>query len=288
MQNIKIVVLTGLSGSGKSTAIRALEDLGFFCVDNLPPVLLPKFIELCKASSGEISRVAMVMDVRGRAFMKEYPAIFKELKKKGEKINILFLESSDEVLVRRFKETRRQHPLAEKGSVLEGIKRERDKLSDLRMLASEILDTSSFTVHQLREVILQLFSKISSKKKMSITLTSFGYKFGIPYDNDLIMDVRFLPNPFFVSELRDLSGNDESVHNYVMRNEVAEKFQKKFLSLINFLIPQYEKEGKTYLTLGVGCTGGQHRSVVVINSLKKSLSKKGYLMRVVHRDLGKG
>jgi len=288
MQNIKIVVLTGLSGSGKSTAIRALEDLGFFCVDNLPPVLLPKFIELCKASSGEISRVAMVMDVRGRAFMKEYPAIFKELKKKGEKINILFLESSDEVLVRRFKETRRQHPLAEKGSVLEGIKRERDKLSDLRMLASEILDTSSFTVHQLREVILQLFSKISSKKKMSITLTSFGYKFGIPYDNDLIMDVRFLPNPFFVSELRDLSGNDKSVQNYVMRNEVAEKFQKKFLSLINFLIPQYEKEGKTYLTLGVGCTGGQHRSVVVINSLKKILSKKGCLVRVVHRDMGKG
>ena len=288
MQNIKIVVLTGLSGSGKSTAIRALEDLGFFCVDNLPPVLLPKFIELCKASSGEISKVAMVMDVRERAFLKEYPDIFKELKKKGEKINILFLESSDEVLVRRFKETRRQHPLAEKGSVLEGIKRERDKLSDLRMLASEILDTSSFTVHQLREVILQLFSKISSKKKMSITLTSFGYKFGIPYDNDLIMDVRFLPNPFFVSELRDLSGNDKSVHNYVMRNEVAEKFQKKFLSLINFLIPQYEKEGKTYLTLGVGCTGGQHRSVVVINSLKKILSKKGYLARVVHRDMGKG
>jgi len=287
MQNIKIVVLTGLSGSGKSTAIRALEDLGFFCVDNLPPVLLPKFIELCKASSGEISRVAMVMDVRERAFLKEYPDIFKELKKKGEKINVLFLESSDEVLVRRFKETRRQHPLAEKGSVLEGIKRERDKLSDLRMLASEILDTSSFTVHQLREVILQLFSKISSKKKMSITLTSFGYKFGIPYDNDLIMDVRFLPNPFFVSELRDLSGNDKSVQNYVMRNEVAEKFQKKFLSLINFLIPQYEKEGKTYLTLGVGCTGGQHRSVVVINSLKKILSKKGYLVRVVHRDMGK-
>ena len=288
MQNIKIIVLTGLSGSGKSTAIRALEDLGFFCVDNLPPVLLPKFIELCKASSGEISKVAMVMDVRERAFLKEYPDIFKELKHKGEKINILFLESSDEVLVRRFKETRRQHPLAEKGSVLEGIKKERGKLSDLRMLASDILDTSSFTVHQLREVILQLFSKISSKKKMSITLTSFGYKFGIPYDNDLIMDVRFLPNPFFVSELRDLSGNDKSVHNYVMKNEVAEKFQKKFLSLINFLIPQYEKEGKTYLALGVGCTGGQHRSVVVINSLKKILLKKGYLVRVVHRDVGKG
>lgn len=288
MQSIKIVILTGLSGSGKSTAIRALEDLDFFCVDNFPPVLLPKFIELCKASSGEISKIAMVMDIRERAFLKEYPDIFKGLKKKGEKIDILFLESSDEALVRRFKETRRQHPLAKKGSVLEGIKRERGKLSDLRMLASEILDTSSFTVHQLREVITQLFSKVSNKKKMSITLTSFGYKFGIPYDTDLVMDVRFLPNPFFVSDLRDLSGNDKSVHNYVMKNEVAENFQKKFLSLINFLIPQYEKEGKTYLAIGVGCTGGQHRSVVVINSLEKILSKKDCLVRVVHRDLGKG
>jgi len=288
MQSIKIVILTGLSGSGKSTAIRALEDLDFFCVDNFPPVLLPKFIELCKASSGEISKIAMVMDIRERAFLKEYPDIFKGLKKKGEKIDILFLESSDEALVRRFKETRRQHPLAEKGSVLEGIKRERGKLSDLRMLASEILDTSSFTVHQLREVITQLFSKVSNKKKMSITLTSFGYKFGIPYDTDLVMDVRFLPNPFFVSDLRDLSGNDKSVQNYVMKNKVAENFQKKFLSLINFLIPQYKKEGKTYLAIGVGCTGGQHRSVVVINRLEKILSKKDCLVRVVHRDLGKG
>ena len=232
--------------------------------------------------------IAMVMDIRERAFLKEYPDIFKGLKKKGEKIDILFLESSDEALVRRFKETRRQHPLAEKGSVLEGIKRERGKLSDLRMLASEILDTSSFTVHQLREVITQLFSKDSNKKKMSITLTSFGYKFGIPYDTDLVMDVRFLPNPFFVSDLRDLSGNDKSVQNYVMKNKVAENFQKKFLSLINFLIPQYKKEGKTYLAIGVGCTGGQHRSVVVINSLEKILSKKDCLVRVVHRDLGKG
>jgi len=288
MQSIKIVILTGLSGSGKSTAIRALEDLDFFCVDNFPPVLLPKFIELCKASSGEISKIAMVMDIRERAFLKEYPDIFKGLKKKGEKIDILFLESSDEALVRRFKETRRQHPLAEKGSVLEGIKRERGKLSDLRMLASEILDTSSLTVHQLREVITQLFSKVSNKKKMSITLTSFGYKFGIPYDTDLMMDVRFLPNPFFVSDLRDLSGNDKSVQNYVMKNKVAENFQKKFLSLINFLIPQYKKEGKTYLAIGVGCTGGQHRSVVVINSLEKILSKKDCQVRVVHRDLGKG
>lgn len=286
MQIVRIVIITGLSGSGKSTAIRALEDLGFFCVDNLPPVLLPKFIELCKASSGEISRVAMVMDVRERTFLKEYPSIFKELKKKGQKIKILFLESSDEVLVRRFKETRRQHPLAEEGSVLEGIKKERSKLSDLRILASEILDTSNLTVHQLRKVVTQLFSRIPDRRRMTITLISFGYKFGIPHDADLVMDVRFLPNPFFVSELRSFSGNDKKVYNYVMKGNVAESFQKKFIALINFLIPQYEKEGKTYLTIGVGCTGGQHRSVSVINSLEKLLSKKKYLVRVVHRDLG--
>jgi UPF0042 nucleotide-binding protein len=287
MQKIKIVIITGVSGSGKSTAIKALEDLGFFCVDNLPPVLFPKFIELCKASSGEISKVAMVMDVRQRDFLKEYPGIFKELNKKGERIRILFLESSDEVLVRRFKETRRQHPLAEKGSVLEGLQIERDKLSDLKLLASEIIDTSSFTIHQLREIIIQLFSKIHDRRKMTITLTSFGYKFGIPYDADLVMDVRFLPNPFFVSELREFSGDDEKVYNYVMHNAIAEDFIKKFFALVNFLIPHYEKEGKSYLTIGVGCTGGRHRSVAVINSLEKLISKKGFLIRVLHRDLGK-
>jgi len=287
MKDIKIVIITGLSGSGKSTAIKALEDLGFFCVDNLPPILLPKFIELCKASSGEISKIALVMDVRERTFLKEYPKIFKELKERGQEIKILFLESSDEVLVRRFKETRRQHPLAEKGFVLEGIKKERDKLSDLKTLASEIIDTSNTNIHQLRKIINQLFSKVSNRRKMIITLTSFGYKFGIPYDADMIMDVRFLPNPFFVSELRDFSGNDERVYNYVMKNEIIKKFQKKFIDLINFLIPQYEKEGKSYLSIGVGCTGGKHRSVAVINSLEKLLSKKGYLVRVIHRDLEK-
>jgi UPF0042 nucleotide-binding protein len=249
--------------------------------------LFPKFIELCRASSGEISKVAMVMDVRQRDFLKEYPGIFKELSKKGERIEVLFLESSDEVLVRRFKETRRQHPLAEKGSVLEGIQIERDKLSDLKLLASEIIDTSSFTIHQLREIITRLFSKIHDRRKMTITLTSFGYKFGIPYDADLVMDVRFLPNPFFVSELREFTGDDEKVYNYVMNNAIAEGFLKKFIALVNFLIPHYEKEGKSYLTIGVGCTGGKHRSVAVINSLEKLISKKGFLIRVLHRDLGK-
>ena len=287
MQNIAIVIITGLSGSGKSTAIRVLEDLGFFCIDNLPPVLLPKFIELCEVSSGAITRVAMVMDVRERAFLKEYPGIFKELKEKGQDMKILFLESSDEILVRRFKETRRKHPLAGKETISEGIQKERTKLSDLRMLASEIIDTSDLSVHQLKSIITKLFHTISDKKKMTIVLTSFGYKFGIPHDADLVMDVRFLPNPFFVSKLRNLSGNDEEVCRYVMNNTHAKSFQKKFFDLINFLIPCYEKEGKAYLTIGVGCTGGTHRSVAVINGLEKLLLKKKYLARVIHRDLGK-
>lgn len=287
MQNISIVIITGLSGSGKSTAIRALEDLGFFCIDNLPPILLPKFIELCEVSSGAITRVAMVMDVRERAFLKEYPDIFKRLKEKGQDIKILFLESSDEILIRRFKETRRQHPLAEQETISEGIRKERATLSDLRMHASEIIDTSNLSIHQLRSLITQLFHTISDKRKMTIVLTSFGYKFGIPYDADLVMDVRFLPNPFFVTGLRNLSGNDEAVYHYVMNNAAAKSFQKKFFDLISFLIPCYEQEGKTYLTIGVGCTGGTHRSVAVINSLEKLLSKKKYLARVIHRDLGK-
>jgi UPF0042 nucleotide-binding protein len=229
----------------------------------------------------------MVMDVRERAFLKEYPSVFKELREKGQEIKILFLESSNEVLVKRFKETRRQHPLAKKGSVIDGINEERDKLSDLRMIASEIIDSSSFSIHQLRELIIQIFSRFPHERRMSTILTSFGYKFGIPYDVDLVMDVRFLPNPFFVSELRNFTGNDDRVYNYVMKNEIAESFQKKFFTLINFLIPHYEKEGKTYLNIGVGCTGGQHRSVAVINSLEKFLSKKKYQIRVIHRDLGK-
>ena len=287
MHKVTVVIITGLSGSGKSTAIRALEDLDFFCIDNLPPILLPNFLELCEASSGEVTRIAVVMDIRERAFLKKYPDIFKELKKKGQEITILFLESSDEILVRRFKETRRQHPLASRETVLEGIQKERIQLADLRMLATEILDTSNISIHQLRSMITHLFQDSAEKKQMTIVLTSFGFKFGIPYDADVVMDVRFLPNPFFVSDLRHLSGNDNKVYRYVMNNETAKRFQKRFSEMINFLIPLYEKEGKTSLTIGIGCTGGLHRSVAVINHLEKLLSKKKYPLRVIHRDLGK-
>jgi UPF0042 nucleotide-binding protein len=228
----------------------------------------------------------MVMDVRERSFLKEYPAIFTSLKEQGHELTILFLESTDEVLVRRYNETRRQHPLAEQGTVLEGIHQERELLSDLRMLADEIIDTSNLSIHQLRNMISDLF-RTAGQRKMHIILTSFGYKYGVPADADMVIDVRFLPNPYFISELRDLSGNHSAVSDYVMHNEVAGKFRDKFFDLVTFLTPLYEQEGKTYLTICVGCTGGRHRSVAVVNGLQTFLSEKGYQVRVIHRDLGK-
>jgi UPF0042 nucleotide-binding protein len=287
MHSIPTLIITGLSGSGKSTVMRALEDAGFHCIDNLPPVLMPRFLELCTASSAEITKIAMVMDVRERPFLKEYPEIFRELKAQGQDLTILFLESTDEVLVRRYNETRRQHPLAERGTVLEGIRKERELLSGLRTLADEIIDTSSLSIHQLRNLITQLFHPAGDARRMNIILTSFGYKYGVPADADLVFDVRFLPNPFFVSELRNLSGNERPVCDYVMNNEVARRFREKFFDLIAFLTPLYEQEGKSYLTICVGCTGGMHRAVSVINSLQSFLAGKGYQVRVIHRDLGK-
>jgi len=287
MHSIPTLIITGLSGSGKSTVMRALEDAGFHCIDNLPPVLMPRFLELCTASSAEITKIAMVMDVRERPFHTAYPEIFRELKAQGQDLTILFLESTDEVLVRRYNETRRQHPLAERGTVLEGIRKERELLSGLRTLADEIIDTSSLSIHQLRNLITQLFHPAGDARRMNIILTSFGYKYGVPADADLVFDVRFLPNPFFVSELRNLSGNERPVYDYVMNNEVARRFREKFFDLIAFLTPLYEQEGKSYLTICVGCTGGMHRAVSVINSLQSFLAGKEYQVRVIHRDLGK-
>jgi len=287
MHSIPTLIITGLSGSGKSTVMRALEDAGFHCIDNLPPVLMPRFLELCTASSAEITKIAMVMDVRERPFLKEYPEIFRELKAQGQDLTILFLESTDEVLVRRYNETRRQHPLAEGGTVLEGIRKERELLSGLRTLADEIIDTSSLSIHQLRNLITQLCHPAGDARRMNVILTSFGYKYGVPADADLVFDVRFLPNPFFVSELRNLSGNERPVYDYVMNNEVARRFREKFFDLIAFLTPLYEQEGKSYLTICVGCTGGMHRAVSVINSLQSFLAGKEYQVRVIHRDLGK-
>ena len=285
MKNIRIVIISGLSGSGKSISIKALEDIGFFCVDNLPVILLPKFLELFVQSPGEVSKVALVMDVRGKIFLREYPRIFEEIKKKGYVMEIIFLECSDEVLIRRFSETRRTHPLAEGKSVIEGIRLERESLLDLKSIADNIIDTSNYNVHELKNVITQYFSQISSLKKMAVNLVSFGFRYWLPHDADLIIDVRFLPNPYFIEQLKNLNGNSKEVSDYVLKRGEAKKFIKKFSDLIHFLLPLYVKEGKSYLTIAIGCTGGKHRSVSVINELAKSLDKEKYIVNIRHRDI---
>jgi len=285
MKNIRFVIITGLSGSGKSTAIKALEDIGYFCVDNLPVILLPKFLELRLQAPGEISKVAFVMDIREKGFLREYPRIFEELKKEGYLLETIFLECSDEILLRRFSETRRSHPLAEGKSVIEGIKLERESLSNLKSTADKVIDTSNYNVHQLKDAIYKYFSEVSSLKKMTINLLSFGFKYGLPYDADLTMDVRFLPNPYFVEELKNLTGENKEVSDYVLKRSETKKFIKKFYNLINFLIPLYENEGRVYLTIAIGCTGGKHRSVAIINELAKSLDKEKYMVSIRHRDI---
>ena len=285
MKDFRIVIITGLSGSGKSVTKRALEDIGFFCVDNLPVILLPKFLELRLQSSGEISKVALVMDIRERDFLKEYPRVFEQLRKEGYSTEILFLECSDEILIRRFSETRRSHPLAEGKPIIEGIKLEKESLTNLKSIADKVIDTSDYNVHELRDYICQYFSQSSPLRKMTINLLSFGFKYGLPYDADMIMDVRFLPNPYFIEELRNLTGENNQVSDYVLKRNETKNFIKKFSSLIHYLIPLYEREGKAYLTIALGCTGGKHRSAAVINEIAKSLIKAKYEVNVRHRDI---
>ncbi len=285
MKDFRIVVITGLSGSGKSVTKRALEDIGFFCVDNLPVMLFPKFLELRLQSQGEISKVALVMDIRERHFLEEYPRIFEELKNEGYMMEVIFLECSDEILLRRFSETRRSHPMAEDKPVIEGIRLERESLENLKNIADLVIDTSDYNVHQLKDYICKYFTQASSLKKMTINLLSFGFKFGLPYDADLIMDVRFLPNPYFIEELRGLTGADKKVSDYVLKRGETKKFIKKFSNLIHFLIPLYEREGKAYLTIAIGCTGGKHRSTAVINEVAKSLVNGNHIVNIRHRDI---
>jgi len=285
MKNIRVVIITGLSGSGKSTALRALEDIGFFCVDNLPVVLLPKFLEIQADASSEISKVALVMDLRERSFLEKYTTIFSEMKEMGYRIEILFLDASDEALLYRFKETRRTHPLSEKGTIMEGIALERAKLSSLRNMADKVIDTSPYNVHQLKDVTQRYFLSSSAEKRLVINLTSFGYRYGLPPDADIVIDVRFLPNPYFIENLKHLDGNDQKVEEFVMGWEESRTFLGELFKLFEFLIPLYEKEGKAYLNIALGCTGGKHRSVVMLNRLGKFLSEKSYIINVNHRDI---
>jgi UPF0042 nucleotide-binding protein len=287
MKNLRVVIISGLSGSGKSTALRALEDIGFFCVDNLPVILLPKFLSITDVSSPEIKQVALVMDLRERSFLDKYKRIFAGLKEKGYKIEILFLESSDESLLHRFNETRRIHPLSERGMIMEGILLEREKLSSLKKMADKIIDTTSINVHQLKDIVQRHFSPSSRNKKMVINVTSFGYRYGLPVDADLVFDVRFLPNPYFIEKLKNYDGNNIDVRNYVLQNKESMEFLEKMTDLMNLLIPLYEKEGKVRLNIAMGCTGGKHRSVVIANKISSFFSSMKYIVNLNHRDIHK-
>ncbi|UCD86141.1 MAG: RNase adapter RapZ [Deltaproteobacteria bacterium] len=283
-ENLRVAIISGLSGSGKSTTIKVLEDLGFFCVDNLPVLLLPKFLELCQQSADGISKVALVVDIREKNFLQAYPKVFKNLKKEGYQLKTIFLECSDKALVQRFSETRRRHPLVEGDSILESIARERGKLADLKQLADKVIDTSNYNVHELKEAIDSYFKMSSDGKGMAINLISFGYRYGTPVDADLVMDVRFLPNPYFIEELKPLTGIDPRVAEFVLQHKDATDFLGQFSTLISFLIPRYQREGKSYLTIAVGCTGGRHRSVTIVNQLEEILTKNKYSLNVRHRD----
>ncbi|HOH72495.1 MAG TPA: RNase adapter RapZ [Syntrophales bacterium] len=284
---MQIVVITGMSGSGKSTALRALEDLGFFCVDNLPIVLLPKFLKIQSDPSKMISKVAMVMDLREQGFLEKYPRIFKRLREQGYVIEILFLDAGDEALLHRFSETRRSHPLAVKGSIMEGIVMERQKLAPLKLMADRIIDSTSSNVHQLKDVIQRIFLSPGAEKRLIIHVTSFGYRYGLPVDADIVLDVRFLPNPYFVDSLKKHDGHHPAVRDYILASDEGRRFIEKLFALMSFLLPLYEKEGKVRLHIALGCTGGKHRSVAMANELAAYFSDKGYNIQANHRDIGK-
>lgn len=303
MKSLRVILISGLSGSGKTTAIKALEDIGFYCVDNLPIPLLPKFLELCEQSGGKISRVAVVEDIReaeSRSVSGSEPVdvfedarkMIEELRQEGYPIEILFLDASDPVLTRRYSETRRQHPLAIGGSILEGIRLERQRLAGIRDMANLVLDTSQFNVHQLKEKIQQYVQEQGTGTHLTVTFLSFGYSFGVPYEADLMFDVRFLPNPYFVEELKSLRGDDPQVARYLLQWEETEAVLEWIQNFIRFLLPFYLRERRTHLTIAVGCTGGRHRSIVIVNQLveklRDELTNKGVFLSVRHRDAERG
>lgn len=285
---MRIVIITGLSGSGKSTAVRALEDEGFFCLDNLPVSLFPTFIELVAKSDDRVRDVALVMDIRGRDFLKGYVTVFKEITESGHVVEILFFDATDEVLIRRFSETRRRHPALDNGSVPDGIRFEREQLAGLRSMATTVIDTSEMNVHQLKERVVALIRGEQGARELTVHFQSFGYRFGIPLDSDLVIDVRFLPNPHFVPQLKPFTGLEPSVRDYVLGKPETARFLDKLRDLLDFLIPAYRREGKTYVTVSIGCTGGRHRSVTIAEELRGYYEGKKLHLKVTHRDMEKG
>lgn len=282
---MKFIIVTGLSGAGKSQSIKFLEDLGYFCVDNLPPALLLKFAEMCVQSKGTIGKVAVVIDIRGGKFFDQLIASLDELKAAGFDYDILFLEASDETLIKRFKASRRKHPLAAEGRIIKGIKAERRKLQDIKTRANNIIDTTNMSAAELKEEMIHMFVEGGKSEGLIISVLSFGFKYGIPLDADMVFDVRFLPNPYYVENLKKYSGADEGVRNYVMQWPAALEFMNKLIDMVEFLIPHFIKEGKSQLVIAIGCTGGRHRSVTMTNMLSQKLKENNHRVLTEHRDI---
>jgi len=280
----QLVILTGLSGSGKGSVLNTFEDLGFYCVDNLPVALIPTFSELYD-EGGEIERAALLVDAREGEQIEKLPGIFRKLSS-DHAATLVFVEASDEALMRRFSETRRPHPLGQNRTVAEGIREERRRMAPVRKLADVIIDTTKFNIHELRQFIIDRFQN-PGKRPMLVSVVSFGFRYGIPTDADLVFDVRFLPNPHFIPRLRPFSGKDVRVARYIRSFPQTNEFLRRIESLLGYLIPHYIREGKSYLTVAIGCTGGRHRSVALAEVMRRSLQRKGYASKVVHRDLEK-
>jgi UPF0042 nucleotide-binding protein len=281
-----VVILTGVSGSGKSTALRALEDAGFYCVDNLPIVFLEKLLELSGHTAGEVSRIALVVDAREGRFLGDAPRVIQEVRQKGNDVQVLFLDASDDSLVRRYSETRRRHPLAGDGSVPDGIAAERRALADLKTIADEVIDTTTLNVHELKRLVSRRFV-VGGGARLGVTVVSFGFRFGIPTHADMVLDVRFLPNPYFIPELKPLPGTDPKVAGFVLGQPDAKAFLERLVELFGFLLPRYRTEGKSYLTIAIGCTGGKHRSVALAAALTERFEAGGQPVRLWHRDVEK-
>ncbi len=279
----QLLVITGLSGSGKTHVSRALEDIGWFCVDNLPTALIPRFADLIRGSASR-QRSALVVDIREPDFVRRFPQAYRALKGKGIQASLIFLEADEKALLRRFSETRRPHPLAVNQPVLEGVREERETLRPIRKMADLILDTSGYTVHELRDYIREHYDLRSDATPLVLSVTSFGYKYGVPSEADLVFDARFLPNPNFVPELKRLTGHHPAVVRYMRRHRETGTFLAKLVTFLAYLVPLYIREGKSYLTVGIGCTGGRHRSVMIANALGRALERKGYTVKVRHRD----
>jgi UPF0042 nucleotide-binding protein len=282
-ERLRLIIITGLSGAGKSWAIKCFEDMGYYCVDNLPTTLIPTFAELCTHSTRRIARIALGVDIREREYLAPIVEVLSELRAAGHHTEVLFLEASEESLVRRYHETRRRHPVSS-GSLLDGIREERKLLANLRELADRVIDTSQITVHELRQRLVELYGEAASPG-LSVNLLSFGYKFGVPYEADLVFDCRFLPNPFFVDALKAQDGRTPAVRRFVLEQPDGRELLRRLQDLLGYLLPHYQREGKAYLTVAVGCTGGRHRSVALAEELREAVAAHGIPVNVTHRDV---